>query len=192
MPEQLRIPVHDLAREGKVFAVAASPKHRFSKPARREIQLVKGYGVEGDAHAGSFVRHRYLARRQPNLPNLRQVHLIPCELFEALQTNGHDVEPGALGENITTAGLDLDRMPLRTRIQLGAAAMVELTGLRTPCMLIDRFQRGLKQLLISSQEIGPPFHCGVMAVVTAGGRVTPGDPVLVLLPEGTPSALPHL
>ncbi len=41
--------------------------------------LVEGHGVEGDAHAGAFVRHRYLARRQPHLPNLRQIHLIPSE-----------------------------------------------------------------------------------------------------------------
>jgi MOSC domain-containing protein YiiM len=184
--------MHNLAIQGTVVAVAADPKHRFSKATQRDVQLVEGHGVEGDAHAGAFVRHRYLARRQPRLPNLRQVHLIPFELFESLRMCGYDIEPGALGENITTAGLDLERMPLRTRIRLGATATVELTGLRTPCVLIDRFRAGLKSHLISPEKTDPPFRCGVMAVVTAHGHVAAGDPAWVLLPEGTSTALPSL
>jgi len=118
--------------------------------------------------------------------------LIPSELFDSLRVSGFDLGPGALGENITTAGLDLERMPLRTRIRLGPSATVELTGLRTPCVLIDRFQSRLKRLVVSSEITGPPFRCGVMAVVTAEGSVAPGDPALVLLPEGAPSTLPSL
>lgn len=72
---------HPLSLEGTVVAVAAERGHHFSKPAQDRIVLVEGHGVQGDAHAGPFVRHRYLARRRPRLPNLRQVHLIPAELF---------------------------------------------------------------------------------------------------------------
>jgi MOSC domain-containing protein YiiM len=181
-----------LSLQGRVVAVAADCRHRFSKAPQRYIRLLEGHGVEGDAHAGAFVRHRYLARRQPALPNLRQVHLLPSELFEALQLSGRDLYPGALGENITTAGLELERLPLGTCIQLGPTATVELTGLRTPCVLIDRFQSGLKRLLISSEKTVPPFRCGVMAVVTTEGRVAAGDVTYVKLPEGTPTALPSL
>jgi hypothetical protein len=67
---------HGFSLEGTVVAVAADRDHHFSKPSQDRIMLVEGHGVEGDAHAGPFVRHRYLARRQPRLPNLRQVHLI--------------------------------------------------------------------------------------------------------------------
>ncbi|WP_249149294.1 MOSC domain-containing protein [Bradyrhizobium liaoningense] len=112
----------------------------FSKTPPRDILLVEGHGLEADVHAGPFVRHRYLARRQPRLPNLSQVYLIPSELFDTLRKCGYDVGAGELGENITTAGLDLERMPLGTRILLGPTACVELTGLRTPCVLIDRFR----------------------------------------------------
>lgn len=105
---------------------------------------MEGHGVESDAHAGPFVRHRYLARRQPRLPNLRQVHLIPAELFASLSEAGFKVAAGDLGENITTTGLDLERM--------------------TPCVLIDRFQAGLKRQVFSSAETGPPFKCGVLGI----------------------------
>ena len=133
-----------------MVAVAADPGHHFSKPIRDRIVLVEGHGVESDAHAGPFVRHRYLARRRPRLPNRRQVHLVPSELFATLIEAGFEVGAGDLGENISTAGLDLERMPLGALIEIGPTAVVELTGLRTPCVLIDRFRAGLKRHVLSS------------------------------------------
>lgn len=53
----------------------------------------------------------------------------------------------------------LERMPLGTLIQLGPSAVVDLTGLRTPCVLIDRFRSGLKRHVLSAAA-GPPFRCG--------------------------------
>ena len=183
---------HDLSLEGRVVAVAADRGHHFSKPTQDRIVLVEGHGVEGDAHAGAFVRHRFLARRQPRLPNLRQVHLIPSELFATLSDAGFPVAAGELGENITTAGLDLERMPLGTLIELGPAAVIELTGLRTPCVLIDRFRAGLKRQVLSSSETGPPFISGVLGVVRAGGPVAAGDSARVCLPSSSFRSLPAM
>ncbi|WP_369721293.1 MOSC domain-containing protein [Bradyrhizobium sp. LLZ17] len=185
-------PAHALAMQGAVVAVAADRGHHFRKPPQDRIVLVEGRGVEGDAHAGAFVQHRYLARRKPRLPNLRQVHLIPSELFSSLLEIGFEVGAGDLGENITAAGLDLERMPLGTLVELGPAAIVELTGLRTPCVLIDRFRAGLKRQVLSWAETGPPFRCGVLGVVRAGGAVAAGDSALVRLPSSSFRALPGL
>ena len=176
-----------LSLEGKVVAVAADRGHHFSKPTQDRIILVEGHGVEGDAHAGSFVRHRYLARR---LPNLRQAHLIPSELFPSLLEAGFEVGAGDLGENVTTAGLDLEWMPLGTLMELGPSAVVELTGLRTPCVLIDRFRAGLKRQVLSSAETGPRFKSGVLGVVRAGGPVVAGDSARVRLPSSSFRPLP--
>jgi len=178
--------------EGGVVAVSADRGHAFSKIPQRDILLVGGHGIEGDVHAGPYVRHRYLARRQPRLPNLRQAHLIPSELFGTLLRCGYDVGAGELGENITTVGLDLEALPLSSRILLGPAASVELTGLRTPCVLIDRFRSGLKRHVLSSQKTGPAFRCGVMAVVRTAGRVAAGDVARVVLPNAPHRALPPM
>ncbi|WP_371260684.1 MOSC domain-containing protein [Bradyrhizobium sp. WSM2793] len=172
--------------------MSADRGHGFSKTPQRDILLVEGNGVEGDAHAGPYVRHRYLARRQPRLPNMRQAHLIPSELFGKLLRCGYDVGAGDLGENITTIGLDLEALPLGTRILLGPTASVELTGLRTPCVLIDRFRPGLKRQVLSSEKTGPTFRCGVMAVVRTGGRVAAGDIARVVLPNPPHRALPPI
>jgi MOSC domain-containing protein YiiM len=183
---------HDLSLEGKVLAVAADRGHHFSKPTQDRIVLVEGHGVEGDAHAGAFVRHRYLARRRPRLHNLRQVHLIPSELFSSLLAAGFEVGAGDLGENITTSGLDLERLPLGSLIEFGRTAIVELTGLRTPCGFIDRFRAGLKRQMLSSAEAGPPFRSGVLGVVRTSGTVAAGDTARVRLPSSPRPALPAL
>ena len=77
----------------RIAGLASDGKHRFSKPHRESLVLLEGIGVEGDAHAGPFVHHRYLARRNPTLPNARQVHLIPVELLDMLRKRC--TEPGA-------------------------------------------------------------------------------------------------
>ena len=167
----------------RVAAVASEPSHRFSKSLRSHIILAEGRGAEGDAHAGIHVQHGYLARRQPKLPNLRQVHLTPAELFEDLRRHGYDIAPGELGENITTRGIELETLPSGTLLAIGDEALLELTGLRTPCALIDRFRRGLKGKLITPLSDTVPFRAGVFATVRSGGSVAPGDRVRLTLPE---------
>jgi hypothetical protein len=108
-------------------------------------------------------------------------------LFGDLAKLGHQISPGDLGENITTSGLQLERLPLGTLLRLGPFAAVELTGLRTPCVLLDRFQTGLKKLLLNK---GPPYKCGVMGIVRTGGPLRAGDKIWVFLPDGNQARLP--
>ena len=166
-----------------VIAVSASSDHSFTKPNQPSVRLVAGVGVEGDAHAGELVKHRYLVRRDATQPNLRQVHLIQRELFTMLADHGHQVGPGDLGENITTQGLDLLALPTATKLRLGAEAVIELTGLRNPCVQINEFQEGLMPLLRYRDDDGNIVRIGgVMAIVLTGGVVAPGDHVEVELP----------
>ncbi|RZS68510.1 MOSC domain-containing protein [Agromyces ramosus] len=174
-----------------VVAVARDDAHRFSKPLHGEIRLVEGHGVEGDAHAGATVRRRSRFKGTWTEPNRRQVHLIQLELFDELAVEGHEVAPGELGENVTIAGVDLPALPLGTRIRLGDAAEVELTGLRNPCVQIERFQPGLMKRLIRRDGRGATLRrAGVMAIVVEGGVVRPGDAIVVSLPAGPHEALP--
>ena len=179
-----------LVLNGTVVAVASDAKHAFTKPTKEAIKLVEDHGVEGDAHAGRFIQHRYLAKKMPAAPNNRQVHLIASELFTELASSGFNVAPGDLGENVTTKGLDLIGFPLGTRLQIGNSAIIELTGLRTPCVLIDRFQKGLKRAMIMKHQ-HPRVRCGVLGVVRATGHIAPGDAVNVKLPSSQ-QTLPEL
>ena len=180
----------NLSLEGEVVAVASSVEHEFRKRIKQAITLVEGHGAEGDVHAGLPIQHRYLAKTVPVLPNNRQVHLISSELLADLRSSGFTVIPGDLGENVTTANLNLTHLPLGTRLLIGHAAVVELTGLRTPCSLIDRFQKGLKRAMINKNG-NPRFKSGVFGIVRATGEIAPGNAVIVQLPS-TWEALPAL
>ena len=128
----------------------------------------------------------------PKQPNRRQVHLVRAELFYELGEIGHVVGPGDLGENVATTGLKLEDLPLRTRLYLGETAIVELTGLRTPCALIDRFQKDLRSKMVRRGKGTPKFTCGVLGIVVMGGRVAPGDAARVQAPPEPCRPLPAL
>lgn len=169
--------------EPVVEAVHKSPAHTVSKPAATSIRLLAGLGVEGDAHQGETVQHRSRVARDPSQPNLRQVHLSHAELHDALRVQGFAVRAGEMGENITTRGLDLLGLPAGARLQLGAEAMIEITGLRNPCTQLDRLQPGLLAAVLDRDADGQLVRkAGVMAVVLTGGEVRPADPIRVILP----------
>jgi MOSC domain-containing protein YiiM len=173
-----------VSSEGRVVAVCGDASHNFSKPLRTSIRLLKGLGVEGDAHLGETVKHRSRVRRNPEAPNLRQVHLIHGELFDELRAKGFEVKPGDLGENVTTDGIDLLGLSAGTRLYLGSDAVVEVTGLRNPCHQIDDFQKGLLEATLDRSGPHLVRKTGVMTIVLAGGDVRPGDAIRVEPPEG--------
>jgi MOSC domain-containing protein YiiM len=168
---------------GVVIAVCRSDRHAMRKDPCAEIELVAGLGVAGDTHAGVTVQHRSRVAQDPSQPNLRQVHLIHAELHEALRAAGFAIDAGAMGENVTTRGVDLLGLPAGARLRLGDAAVVEVTGLRNPCAQLEGVAPGLMRAVLDRDESGALVRkAGVMAVVIAGGRVRPGDAVRVELP----------
>jgi MOSC domain-containing protein YiiM len=171
-----------------VVAVSSDGGHRFSKPVQRSIRLLEGLGVEGDAHLGVTVQHRSRVAKDPSQPNLRQVHLIHEELFDELSAAGYRLAPGAIGENITTRGIDLLGLPRGARLHIGESAIVAVTGLRDPCRQLNDYQAGLMQAVLGRDGEGNLVRkAGIMGVVLAGGDVHAGDPIRVELPPQ-----PHL
>jgi MOSC domain-containing protein YiiM len=171
-----------------VTAVSRSAAHTMSKPNEESLRLLAGLGVEGDAHLGETVKHRSRVRRDPTQPNLRQVHLIHAELHDELRAAGLEIEPGQMGENVTTRGLDVLALPAGTQLHLGDSAVVEITGLRNPCEQLDGIAEGLMAATLGRDEQGNLVRkAGVMSIVLAAGEVRPGDRILIELP-----AEPHL
>jgi len=175
--------------EGEVLAVSRAPQHGFAKQPQLAIRLIAGEGVEGDAHRGITVQHLYQVRRDPRQPNLCQVHLFATEMLVELKAAGYDLSPGEIGENVLTRGIDLLALPTRTLLRLGVEAVVEVTGVRTPCSQIDGYRQGLQTHLWGPRDATGkrPRRAGVMAVVISGGDVLPGDAIRVELPP-----LPHV
>ena len=179
---------------GRITAVSSNGTYSFSKPNRASVTLLAGLGVEGDVHAGETIRHQFHMTYEPDLPNLRQVHLMHEELFDELALKGYSVTAGRLGENITTRGVDLLGLPTGTLLHLGEQAVVEVTGLRNPCAKINDFQQGLLgEVFALDPDSGDfTFKSGIMAVVRHGGTVRPQDPVEIELPAPPHRPLEHV
>lgn len=173
--------------DGQVIAVSVSTGHTFSKDNTEGIRLLAGLGVEGDAHCGVTVKHRSRVAQDPTQPNLRQVHLIHAELHDELREKGFDLQPGQLGENVTTRGIDLLGLPTGARLYLGESAVVEVTGLRNPCAQIEALMPGLLAAVLGRDSEGNLIRkAGIMGIVLEGGMVCPGNTIRVEMPP-----LPH-
>jgi len=167
-----------------VIAVACDDQHNIVKPVRERIHLIAGLGIEGDAHAGKTIQHRYDKRRNPDAPNLRQVHLIQSELFDEVAALGMTVKPGQMGENITTRGLDVLRLSRGTHLKIGEV-VIEVTGLRNPCKYLNQITPGLMKACIGKWEDGTILpKTGIMGIVINGGDIRAGDEIHVIAPDG--------
>ena len=176
-----------MSQTGVVAHLHRSPDYTFRKAAVPAVRLLAGLGIDGDVHAGARVRHRSRVAADPTQPNLRQVHLMHGELIDELRTNGFAVEPGQMGENITTRGLDLLGLPVGAVLRMGTA-LVAVTGLRNPCGQLNGLAEGLRAALLDRDAEGRLVRRGgVMGVVVLGGDVHIGDAILVSLPP-----LPHI
>jgi hypothetical protein len=170
-----------------VRGVSKDGTHRFSKQPCERITLLRGLGVQDDAHAGVTVQHRSRVAVDPTQPNLRQVHLIQAEFFDEAREHGYELQQGDLGENILTQGLDVLSLPRDTRLRIGPDAVVRVTGLRNPCRQIDNFRHGLLKVAVGRDESGDIVRkAGVMGVVETEGVVQPADTIVIELP-----AAPH-
>lgn len=168
---------------GKVIALSKSETHTLSKWNQDKINLLKGLGVEGDAHLGKTVKHRSRVAKDPTQPNLRQVHLIHAELHEELASKGFQIGAGVMGENITTKGIDLLALPKDALLRIGKEAVIQITGLRNPCHQLEGIQKGLmKAVLDRDEEGGLVRKAGIMGIVLEGGTIEVGDEIVIILP----------
>ncbi len=108
----------------------------------------------------------------------RAVCVYACELIKALQAEGHPIEPGAIGENITLAGIDWEHMVPGRQLALGADVRLELTSFAVPCRQIaGAFRDGGYDRVSQTRH---PGWSRLYARVMSGGCVRVGDPVWLL------------
>lgn len=151
---------------GTIVAVCVSETKGTPKVNRRRGRLVAGHGLQGDVHAGDW--HR-------------QVSLLAVESVDKMRAKGLDVGPGAFGENLTTQGLDLVRLPVGTLLaivpaaepaQLPAGPLLELTQIGKECHTRCAIYYQIGDCVMPRE--------GVFTRVLRGGTLAAGDAILVL------------
>lgn len=141
---------------GRVVAVSISEKKGEKKQNVGKARLIEDFGLEGDAHAGSW--HR-------------QVSLLAKESIEKMKKMGLAVGPGDFAENITTEGIDLGRLPVGTRLEIGDV-LLEVTQIGKECHSGCAIFKQVGQCIMPRE--------GIFARVLRGGVVSEGDEIKVI------------
>lgn len=108
----------------------------------------------------------------------RAVCLWSLQVIEALRREGHPVEVGSTGENLTVSGLAWERLGPGSRLRVGEHVLLEITGYATPCRTIWGSFRFRRYGRISQKK--HPGQSRLYARVLEAGEVRQGDPVVVL------------
>jgi MOSC domain-containing protein YiiM len=98
----------------------------------------------------------------------RAICLFSTELYDRLRGLGIDLAPGAVGENFTTTGIDLQRLAKGDRLRVGEC-LIEITNVRVPCRNLKQWDGDLPELIVG--------FSGWVAKVVEEGRVRAGDGV---------------
>ena len=144
----------------KIAFIAISTKKGTPKTRVQEASLLRGHGLDGDAHAG---------------PWHRQVSFLAAESIACARNRGLDVVFGSFAENIATTGVDWDKIPVGTQMTIGEWALVEITQKGKEC-------RNRCAIYYQAGDCIMPRE-GVFGRVVRGGRIRCGDPVRI---EDTP------
>jgi len=150
---------------GTIVAVNISAAKGTRKKNVQSGEILKGFGIRDDAHAG---------------PWHRQVSLLAIESIRKMQNRGLDVTWGDFAENLTTEGLDLVRLPVGTRLSIGRTAVVEVTQIGKKCHHRCAVYDQTGTCIMPTE--------GIFAKVLSGGSVAVGDTIKVM--EEDPSDRP--
>ena len=135
-----------------IVGVWTSPGRKSGRSDSHERrQATPGAGLEGCAHAN---------------PPKREVLFVSKEHLDSV-----GVDPGAIRENLTVAGDDVQQWPIGQRVRVGGAVF-EITMVCDPCKRMDDLRQGLRAELDDKR--------GMLARVVEGGEVAVGDEIELL------------
>lgn len=140
---------------GIVKAVCISKERGTNKSPVPKGLLIADYGLESDAHAGSW--HR-------------QVSLLASESVENFQAKGYEVSPGDFGENLLVEGIELTSLPIGTRLRCHEI-ILEITQIGKECHSHCTIYEKVGTCIMPTK--------GVFAKVIHGGEIKPGDSITV-------------
>lgn len=141
----------------RIESIAVSKKKGTRKTQTPEAELTAGHGLDGDAHAG---------------PWHRQVSFLSSESIQTAREKGLDVTFGDFAENIATSGIDWRTLPIGTRLELGASAMVEITQIGKECHNRCAIYHMAGDCIMPRE--------GIFARVLKGGKIKCGDEIRII------------
>jgi molybdopterin adenylyltransferase len=143
-----------MSNRGVILAICIGEQRGTPKRAVASVQLIRGHGLEGDAHAGTW--HR-------------QVSMLADEDVAEVRHAGLVVEQGDFGENLLTSGVDFSELVVGRRFRVGEQAVLQITQRGKECHSRCKIYQRLGDCIMPRE--------GLFARVCRSGRVAPGDAV---------------
>ncbi len=100
-----------------ILSINISTKRGIPKTPIAEATLIRGFGIQGDAHGGE---------------KIRQISLLANEDVDTQRGKGMELHPGDFAENITTQGIPLPDLPIGTTLYMGDA-ILEISKIGKEC-----------------------------------------------------------
>ena len=144
---------------GEIKGICISDRRGIQKQEIPEVNLIEGWGLEGDAHGGKW--HR-------------QVSLLSYDKIAEFQKRGADVDFGSFGENIIVEGIDFSKLPVGSRFLVGDVVL-ELTQIGKECHSHCQIYQTMGDCIMPRE--------GVFAEVVRGGSIRKGDQMETQLPD---------
>ncbi|WP_196605466.1 MOSC domain-containing protein [Pectinatus haikarae] len=143
---------------GRIKAICISPKRGTVKNAVSLAKMLPDFGLEDDAHAGTW--HR-------------QISLLANEAVRKFSdAYALDLSAGAFGENLLIEGIDLKCLPIGTKLKCATEILLEVTQIGKTCHLGCDIQKRTGKCIMPSE--------GIFARVLCGGTIQTGDSITVL------------
>ena len=172
----------------QISALAKKETAGIPKNPCDSLHLITNIGIEGDYHAGEFIRHRYLANKDPLQKNLRQVLIIDDSIHQELKKLGIHLEAGMMGENIILSNIDIMQLPIGSILefyspdapQTSQPPTLKTTEIRTPCKQLNQTHPELLKSVIEKKGEEFIYKAGMMAIVLHGGFIKINDTVKIV------------
>lgn len=142
----------------QVEAVCTSEKKGIVKKEQASVLFRENWGIEGDAHGGDW--HR-------------QVSLLAAESIDLVKEVLPSLKKGAFAENIITRGIDLAKIGIGDKLQIGDSVIIQITQIGKEC-----HNSGCAIKKATGDCIMP--REGIFSKVISGGAVVPGDKIVKL------------
>jgi len=159
--------------QGSIVQVNISPGGLPKRPIAEG--WITPLGVEGDRHA----------HPQIHGGPQKAILIIAAEVVDSLTERGYPLFYGAMGENITTRGIEIRDIRMGDQFRVGGAVL-EITQPRGPCSALDVYGATLKAD-VYDQKVKQRDHSsprwgmsGFYASVIQAGAVRDGDAVTLL------------
>ncbi len=141
----------------KIISINISSKKGTAKKPIEKAHLLVNHGVEGDAHAGN---------------HHRQVSLLGIESIKAMEEQGYNISCGCFGENITTEGITLYELPIKSILKINDVVL-EVSQIGKICHRPCKIYYDVGKCIMPKQ--------GIFAKVIKGGEIKVGENIILNL-----------